>query len=312
MRSLVVTVLASTLLAGTADPATVVFTVGVLRRDAIIVPLATYDGKEWKNYWPRPSGDVDIPMNLRSVPKKWWGPMGPLDTWQVWAGPQPQTVHVRQPDWLDTYCQKQVGLRTDYQPRVWPPPADTQPYPKDGLAVSPPQPIQPIERVATDSSEAAAVQAVLRDGYAVQQERAIARAEEQGADVHPDRKTLDALPITIESLYATGTAARRVYWVESNREYKNGGSCGAVLFGAGWLVFQSGKLSSAAFNVDMVPCHRQTLLYMLPLGVMSLPTGVYWIAQWSGWEREAYGVFDIGQKDIEQKLAVAGGSCTPG
>ena len=42
-----------------------------------------------------------------------------------------------QPDWFKTYCQKQIGLRTDYQPRVPPPGPDTQPYPKDGLAVSP-------------------------------------------------------------------------------------------------------------------------------------------------------------------------------
>lgn len=103
-----------------------------------------------------------------------------------------------------------------------------------------------------------------------------------------------------------------MYWVESNREYKKGGACGAVLFGSGWLLFESGKLSSAAFMVDMVPCNRQTLLYMLPLGVLSLPSGTFWIAQWSGWDREAYGVFDVGKQQIEQKLAVAGGSCPTG
>ena len=49
------------------------FTLGVLRRDAMVVPFATYDGKRWENHWPQPSQDVDVPINLRSVPGRWWG-----------------------------------------------------------------------------------------------------------------------------------------------------------------------------------------------------------------------------------------------
>ncbi len=306
MRLLVACCAAGLLLAGMADSAPSVFTVGVLRRDAIVVPFATYDGRVWKNYWPGPANDVDTPINLQSVPRKWWGPAGPIDTWQVWAGPQPQTVHVRQPDWLRTYCRKAIGLRTDYQPRAWPP-ADAQPYPKDGLAVAPPQRILPVERLSPDSGEAAAVHELLRVAYTAQQERAVARAQVEGADVRPDVKALDALPIAIESLYAFGTT-RRVYWAESSREYGPRGTCNAVLFGSGWLVVDAGQLSFAAFQIDMVPCHRETVLYMLPLGVMSLPTGTYWIAQFSGWDREQYGVFRIGQT-IEQELGVLAGDC---
>src|SRR5580704_13849468 len=79
------------------------FTIGVLRRDATVVPFATYDGKRWENHWPQPAQDVDVPINLRSVPGRWWGQGGPLDAWQVWASAAPpQIVHVRQPDWLQT------------------------------------------------------------------------------------------------------------------------------------------------------------------------------------------------------------------
>lgn len=310
MRFLLACALGGALLAGVAAaPSGPVFTLGVLRRDAIVVPFATYTGKEWKHYWPDPENSVDVPMNLRSVPNKWWGPTGPLDTWQAWAGPKPETIHVRQPDWLKTYCQKQVGLRTDYQPRSWPPGSDVQPYPKDGLAVSPPQKIDPIERLAPDSGEATAVAQLLRNAYAVQEQNAVYHAQEEGAVVAPTEAELARLPITIESLYAIGKT-HRAYWVESNREYKDeANKCSAVLFGSGWLLVDSGQLVYAAFRVDMVPCNRQTLLYMLPLGSMTLPTGTYWIAQWSGWDREQYGVFEIQDKSIEQQLGVPGGGC---
>ena len=109
-------------LVGLLQPPPASFTVGVLRRDALIVPFATYDGKRWKNYWPAPAVDADVPLNLRNVSSRWWGPVGPRDTWQIWTSEaSPQMVNVRQPDWAPSYCQKVVGLRTDYQPRFRPP-----------------------------------------------------------------------------------------------------------------------------------------------------------------------------------------------
>ena len=141
-------------LAGVLQPPAASFTIGVLRRDALIVPFATYDGKRWQNYWPAPGNSPDMPLSLRNVSKGWWGPVGPRETWQVWTPDSPpQIVKVRQPDWAPTYCQKQVGLRTDYQPQLRPPPPGASPYPKDGLAVSPPHPVERIDVLGPDSRE---------------------------------------------------------------------------------------------------------------------------------------------------------------
>ena len=52
----------------TAGPPTDVLTLAVLRRDAIVVPFATYDGKHWQSHWPSPKQDVDVPISLSSVP----------------------------------------------------------------------------------------------------------------------------------------------------------------------------------------------------------------------------------------------------
>jgi hypothetical protein len=299
--------LASVIAAAEPPPAT--FTLGVLRRDATVVPFASYDGKRWENHWPRPSQDVDIPVSLRSVPGRWWGPSGPLDAWQVWvdAAP-PRLVHVRQPDWLQTHCQKQVGLRTDYQPTEWPPGPEAQPYPKDGLAVSPPHLVEPIETLASDSPERERLVDVLRAAFAAREEEALARAQADGSPVRASKKELEALPITIEALYAFGTT-RRVYWVEAVREYRKQDACAAVIFGAGWFVFDSGTFTRGEFDVSVVPCSRDGLHYMLPLGVMSLPRGQYWIAQVSGWDGEEYDVVELGPRSIVPVLAVWGGGC---
>jgi hypothetical protein len=291
------------------EPPPATFTLGILRRDAIVVPFATYDGKRWKNHWREPSKDVDVPINLRIGRRQSSVAGGALDTWQVWLGANvPRVVHGRQPDWLQTHCSKQVGLRTDYQPSQWPPGPEAQPYPKDGLAVSPPQPVKAIETLATDSPEGKLLADVLREAFAVRENAALERAQLDGAPVRASKKELEALPITIEALYAFG-APRRAYWVEAVREYKPGGACAAVVFGTGWFVRNFGRFTFADFDVSVVPCDRDTLSYMLPLGVMSTSHGLYWIAQWSGWDHEKYDILEIGERSIAPVLTVSGGSC---
>jgi hypothetical protein len=284
-------------------------TLGVLRRDATIVPFATYDGKRWENHWPDPAVSVDVPISLRSVPSRWWGRAGPRETWQVSTDSAAgQTVHVRQPDWLQTHCQKQVGLRTDYQPRQRPPGPEAQPYPKDGLAVSPSYPLQLVELVSEASSERQRVMDVLPAAFRAREDDAVTQAQDDGAAINPSSKDLEALPITIEALYAFGTRPR-VYWVEAHREYKKGAECAAIIFGSGWLMFDAGRLTYLGFDVSVVPCSREGLHYMLPLGVVSLPRGSFWIAQMSGWDDEAYDVLEIGAQSIDVVLSTRGGGC---
>ncbi|HEV2179274.1 MAG TPA: hypothetical protein VGR59_03090 [Gemmatimonadaceae bacterium] len=48
------------------------FVLGVLRRDGIVIPFATFDGKDWRTDWPAPRDHVDVPIDIASVPKDWW------------------------------------------------------------------------------------------------------------------------------------------------------------------------------------------------------------------------------------------------
>ena len=304
-------------LAGVLQPqAPASFTVGVLRRDALIVPFATYDGKRWQNGWPVPANNTEVPFSLRDVPGRWWGTPGPRDTWQVWTpGSPPQTVKVRQPDWAPSYCQKQIGLRTDYKPRLLPPPPMTSPYPKDGLAVSPPHPVEPIEVLAADSREFSDVVEAIHTRFVEQEHEALQsliRAHGNNPRQVPLPPNDDELrtmpPMIIESLYASGSA-RRTYFVEGAREYRKNGACTVVALVRGLVARESGKFSTEGIRVGLSACDRANATYMLPLGVMSLPTGTYWIAQTSGWSGEYYTVVDIASHSLTVDTKTPGGGC---
>ena len=141
-------------------------TVGVLRRDGVIIPFATFDGKRWSARWPPPATEQTVPITLESVPKRWWGEPGLRDTWQAWLTTPRETppIKVLRPDVIDVHCTRQIGLRTDYRPAELPPP-DAQPYPKDGLVVSPPRDVARIEILERSALELLPLRKTLTDAF---------------------------------------------------------------------------------------------------------------------------------------------------
>ena len=77
-----------------AESQTKPFAVGVLRRDGMIVPFAAFDGRHWSRTG-RAGVELTVPIDLRSVPSSWWGPTGPLDTWDAWLGKRLSSRRVR-------------------------------------------------------------------------------------------------------------------------------------------------------------------------------------------------------------------------
>jgi hypothetical protein len=288
---------------------------GVLRRDGVVIPFATFDGKRWRKDWPEPRASVDVPASIRSVPSRWWGPVGPLDTWQAWSsGAPPQTLHVRQPDWYEAQCVQQVGLRTDY--RSTQPPVDPKaaPYPKDGLAVSPPQTIEPVEIVP-----AGLIGPEINAAFDEAEHKAIRRFEDRSKHPAPEKQRA-LVPLKIEAIYAAGKpAGTRVYYFEASKQYDFSdrmnedarlGRCGLVSFGGGWFIRAgNGPLKSLGFDVAVVPCNRYQIRYMLPLGVVRLAGRTFWIAQWSGWDYEEYTIVEIKPDKTDVALRVWGGGC---
>src|SRR5438067_2547962 len=302
MRAAALLSLLAVVAAAAAEPSG--FTVGVLRRDGVVIPFATYDGKRWSPHWPPADRDPEIPINLRSVPSKWWGPAGPRDVWQPWIGNRTgSTIRVLQPDVVDAHCVKQVGLRTDYRSSQPQAPRDEQPYPKDGLVVSPQQTIEPIEVIDAKAPQLSDLAAVLQAAFD-KAERVTA-----GGFHHPvPQDVRERTTPKIEAVYAFGQAPR-IYYVEAIREYgfltsydhwpfDDAPTCGAA-YGTGWFARDDKGFHPLDVSVRIVRCDRYGSTYMLPFGAMHLGGRVYWIAQFSGWDHERYVVVDVGSKAVE-------------
>jgi hypothetical protein len=284
------------------------FTVGILRRDAIVVPFASYDGRKWRTDWPEPRNDYDVPVNLASVPKGWWGPIGVRETWQAWvAKDPPRLLTVLQPDWFAAYCRRTIGLRTDYHPREPLPPQTVRPYPTDGLVVSPPQPIERVEIVADGDPRRSRLAPMILESFN-RTEREIS------SEVHypvPRAEREKVAPI-IEAMYASPDG--NVMYIEAAREYHQradpSAACRAVAFGGGWFARGANTLYTPLQTyVTMLDCDRDGASYMLPLGIVRLADRTFWIAQFSGWDGAQYEVDEIKSKTVEPVVSRSGGGC---
>jgi hypothetical protein len=293
---------------GAADAGRGAFGVGVLRRDGVIIPFAAWDGRRWSAPWPPPASDLTVPITLDAVPKGWWGPTPPLSEWQAWTAADTRTVRAAQPEWLDVHCQRQIGLRTDYVAGEPPPPRVVQPYPKDGLVVSPAQPIERIEIISPDAPETRALIPALLESF----NKAERDLEEESGHPIP-RRAREGIEPTIEAVYAIGGAASRVYYVESSRRYRQLGTspdeCDALAFGAGWFVRDTSSVRPVVATVGLLRCDRVGASYMLPLGVVRISNRLFWIAQFSGWDHERFVVLEVKPRRIDVMLNIWGGGC---
>jgi hypothetical protein len=290
-----------------AAPESGSFAVGALRRDGIVIPFAVYDGKRWSSRWPQPSRDENVPINLNSVPGRWWGPAGVRESWQAAIVGEPRPLpplKVLQPDVVDVHCTRQIGLRTDYRPADVPPPPMEQPYPKDGLAVSPPQPVERVDILQPLSTELAPLREALTEAFNKAERETASRFN------HPIReKVREQRDPEIEAAYAFGRAPR-IYYIESIRVYRQiGGDDCTIAFGTGWLTRDGETIKSIVMTVDILPCDRYGATYMLPFGVMRLNGRTYWLAQYSGWDHERFVVVEIKAKQVEAVVNAWGGGC---
>jgi len=303
MRFVAAAALVLATIAAAADPSAAAFIVGALRRDGLIIPFAAFDGKHWSAPWPMPEFDRAVPINLISVPKGWWGKAGVREAWQAWTDGATQTLQVIQPDFAKVQCTRQIGLRTEYRGADLPPP-DVQPYPKDGLAVSPPQNVEAIALLGSGATELLPLWPAMRDAFNQAERETASRFNDPLSE-----KARERYDPNIEAAYAYGTDPR-IYYLESSRTYRGPGndSC-SIAFGTGWIARSGETFKAIAMSVDLIPCDRYGASYMLPFGVMRLRDHTYWLAQFSGWGHERFAVIDVKPKAVEAVVNVFGGAC---
>lgn len=310
------------------------FTLAIVRQDGILTPFATWTGKTYDNTWPVPAKEVDTPITLDEVPKRWWGKPGPTLTWRVrQADGAMVEARATAPAWFRAHCQQGLGLRTSLPLRQPLPPARVQPYPKVGVAVSRPLDLHGIEPVDTASPIGAVVVRSLA-GPMNEEESALTKRFLTEGWKHPYEDAARAeIPIRLEALYRTpaDAAGSFTYYFEAVKQYPvrgrdalqrtaapNAGarkpeSCEVVTFASGWFTTRPDATAIAprTFRTRLTSCDYESVDVMLPLAYVVLKQRPVWIVQLSGWGRERYALLDPESTDAtnEVLLSTAGGYC---
>jgi len=289
------------------------FLIAVLRRDGVVSPFAAFDGKNWDIPWPDDLRSKELPIGLESVPSKWWGKAGALKQMTAWIdGMSRGPIRLVQPTMVRLMCGPQLGLTSDYHSAQPAPPPQEQPYPKDGLAVSGSQRVEPIEMISPASSEWAPVTALLLEPFAKAEDTAI---EAFTAWQHPVRRNdRRKVPVKLETMYRAemdqpGWAA---YYVEAIKEYAPGPDdedCGLVTSASGWIIAGPDGKRTTKLTARVTYCDRRGVTYMLPLGLIKARGRTYWAYQLSGYGREGYAIVHPMPKTIMQEVHYLAGSC---
>ena len=316
MRALFLTLLLlAPLVAAPAPPAEDEprFALGVLRRDGVVLPFASFTGKGWESRWPDDLRFTELPLLLGDVPARWWGKAGPTTSMTLWRdGSARGTLELQRPVMITPACDRRIGLTSTYLSSEIPPPPFVRPYPKEGLVTSGPQPIQALE----------AVQPGTRDfiGAALTLVEPMERAEEVAisqftAWQHPyTKKDRRKIPLEIEALYRApmDEPGWIAYHVEAVKRYPpepDDEGCGLITSASGWVAVGPKGKTWTEIGARVTYCDRRGVVYFLPLGLMRLAGKTYWIFQTSGYEAEFYGIVRPTSKAVEGEVGYTAGTC---
>ena len=308
--ALLLTALAAAGLRGAERPK---FSLAVLRRDGVMIPFASFDGRAWGVQWPDSDFSVPLPIGRDDIPKKWWGPQGPEAPWRAMLpGGETRPLTLGKPVHAKIFCCGHPAIATDYRGDPIDPREPT--VPKDGLAVSGDVKIDDIISVSVHAPDAKRVIDLITGEF--NKEEGLATAQFV-AWMHPYSAAARAeFPIELEAFYRTSDSSTRGAWkttyIEAIRRFptRPGDSgCGLITFVRGWITEQAGKAPVINLGARVTYCDRAEVSFMLPFGRMAIDNEVYWVYQISSWRDEVYTVSRIRSTEVRPVVAVAGGGC---
>jgi hypothetical protein len=293
------------------------FTVGVLRRDGVVVPFAAYDGGRWINRWPAPGRREDVPISVADSPRSWWLRDRPTSYWTVWPlRGDSQVVHVKSPINLTVECETQIGLQTDYKSVEPPALARMQPFPKDGLATSGDVLVEPLAILDGTSAEWTTVSAEVAAKVTEIETKLLstARATTPLSDAERKKK-----PVTLEVLFRSpgprpGTTQLYFEGVkrygrppESFRPYPTAPEM--ITYAVGWIRLDPEALPRITMTATLTDSRREGLLYTMGFGSFRVDGKLYWAVQRSGWGFERYDIVEISEPEVKDAFSTPGGVC---
>jgi hypothetical protein len=303
--------------AATARTDRVVF--AVLRRDGVIAPFALLRGRRWTTPWPASLRARELPVDLDAVPNYWWGGAPPERTWRAWlTDGRQETVTLQGPSLYGVHCTRRMGIGTDYRARQPLPPAPTEPFPKDGIAVSGGVQLEPVEIVPRTSEAWPSLAVSLLDDFDRAEDTSIGGVATAAGWRHPvGRAERRKLGVRLESWYraplADGGTASYIEAVRSYPPRAEDEGCGLETLFSGW-VFQraDGSRPRTSLRAKVTYCDRVGAIYMLPFGVVRVQDGVHWVYQLSGWDDEWYVIAEVGERNariVAEYYAGGRGNC---
>jgi hypothetical protein len=294
---------------GAAGP----FTIGLLRRDAVVTPFATFDGKAWTSPWPADLKSLSVPISLDAVPGKWWGKAGALTEMTLWAGGERRgTVRLERPATVRIMCSARAGLRSNYVSSLPVPPPIERSFPKDGLVVSGSTAVEPIMVVPRSSPEWQTSELGMVKAFDVAETTA---AQSFTDWKHPsERAQRRQVPVELEALYkapmdAPGWVAYRFQAVKRYAPRAADGNCGLLSSAVGWIAVGPNGKHWTQLEVHITYCDRMDDVITVPFGLIRAGGRAYWIYQLSGYDREGYVIARPTPKGTERVVEYPAGFC---
>jgi len=275
----------------------------VVRNDGLLLPFAAFDGRRWSTPWPDAidgPGAPDLPVNLASVPVKWWGGEEP-GPWNLWPrGVEASSrIALQSPVMLRVGLSRQLGFRTDQRPVLPPVPAYELPFPKIGIAIAGDAQLAPVPSVSPLIPQWKMFTAALREEVNKAEERSIQTLRGSARWNHPFKPEARAkVQPELEAWYITRfpDSSVRLSYVEAVKKYPvlpADDGCGLETFVSGWAHHEEGpEKPRGKLKAVITYCDRRGVSYMLPFGQLRLGGRTHWIVQMSGRDHEWYAVIE--------------------
>ncbi len=288
------------------------FTIAVLRRDGVIVPIVSYGVGGWVNRWPDPGRRQDIPITLNDSPKGWWANRRPIAEWTAWPiRGESRTIHVKNPVNLIVECQPHIGLETDYRSAEPPEPPKIQPFPKDGLATAGNVKIEPVSLLGAGSPEWAAVSTAVAAAVASVEAPLLKDSNLQSVIT---ARAMAATDFSLEVLFASPDVkpGGTVLYFEGVKRYVARAGLppgGLITYAVGFARINPSAPPDVKVSATLSDVRRQGLLYSLILGSFHVGGRLFWVVQRSTWGFERFDVIEVRQDEILTIFKTPGGVC---
>jgi hypothetical protein len=289
------------------------FGLGVLRRDGVLVPFSSYNGRAWVADWPAADSNPILPLSLADIPKRWWGAPGPTAPWTAYlTDGTTRPLALKKPEHLRVFCATHLGIKTDHEGGAFDPRDPT--IAKDGLAVAGDAKLLPIVPISLYAQDAKRIVEAITEDFNKEEKLAATRFLNW---FHPfgeeSRKTY---AIELEAFYRARESTPSGVWVtnyiEAVRRFParlGDNDCGLITFVRGWVFEQEGKKPVVDIGARITFCDRADVSFMLPFGRLLIDREPYWVYQISSWRDEIYGVSRIRPDEARPVMAISGGGC---